>query len=119
VIGRIGLIELGIGLIELGIGLIELGIGLVELGIGLIELGKGLMELGIITPGAPSWPVYPALFFVFHNLFIVYIFFLVQHMECRKVENAIHCFSLYHLFLNVASNAIRKWSKQMIGRGLG
>ena len=72
-IGRIGLIELGIGLIELGkglielgIGLIELGIGLIELGIGLIELGKGLMELGIglriITPGAPSWPVYPALF---------------------------------------------------------
>ena len=75
-IGRIGLIELGIGLIELGkglielgIGLIELGIGLIELGIGLIELGKGLMELGIglriITPGAPSWPVYPALFFSF------------------------------------------------------
>ena len=71
-IGRIGLIELGIGLIELGKGLIELGIGLIELGIGLIELGIGLMELGkglmelaiglrIITPGAPSWPVYPAL----------------------------------------------------------
>ena len=38
VIGRIGLIELGIGLIELWIGLnrlIELGIGLMELGIGL------------------------------------------------------------------------------------
>ena len=53
-------------MIELGIGLIELGIGLIELGIGLIELRKGLMELGIglriITPGAPSWPVYPALF---------------------------------------------------------
>ena len=38
-IGRIGLIELGIGLIELGIGLIELGKGLKELGIGLMELG--------------------------------------------------------------------------------
>ena len=64
----IGLIELRIGLIELRVGLIELGIGLrihILLGIGLIELGKGLMELGIglriITPGAPSWPVYPAL----------------------------------------------------------
>ena len=34
-IGRIGLIELGIGLIELGIGLIELWIGVIELGIGL------------------------------------------------------------------------------------
>ena len=35
VIGRIGLIELGIGLIELGIGLIELRIGLIELVMGL------------------------------------------------------------------------------------
>ena len=52
-IGRIGLIELAIGLIELGIGLIELGKGLIKLGIG----------LRIITPGAPSWPVYPALLF--------------------------------------------------------
>ena len=34
-IGRIGLIVLGIGLIELRIGLIELGKGLKELGIGL------------------------------------------------------------------------------------
>ena len=66
VIGRIGV---GIGLIELGIGLIELGIGLIGLWMGLIELGMGLMELGIglgiITPGAPSWPVYPALFISF------------------------------------------------------
>ena len=56
-IGRIGLIELGIGLIELGIGLIELRIGLIDLGIvlvelvigqrGLIELSTGLIELGI------------------------------------------------------------------------
>ena len=46
-IGRIGLIELGIGLIVLGIGLIELGIGLIELRIGLIELGIGLIELRI------------------------------------------------------------------------
>ena len=41
------------------IGLIELGIGLIELGIGLMELGIGLR---ILTLGAPSWPVYPALF---------------------------------------------------------
>ena len=64
-------------MIELGKGLIKLGIGLIELGIGLIELGKGLMELGIglriITPGAPSWPVYPALFEFFafiHSLLL-------------------------------------------------
>ena len=69
------MIELRIGLIELRVGLIELGIGLrihILLGIGLIELGIGLMELGIvlrmITPGAPSWPVYPALFFFFFKL---------------------------------------------------
>ena len=78
---------LGIGL-ELGIGLIELGIGLrihvslsfhslsysstvksIELGIGLIELGIGLR---INNAGAPSWPVYPALFLVVsHFAFVV------------------------------------------------
>ena len=38
---------------------IEFGIGLLELGIDLIELGIGLRNN---NAGAPSWPVYPALF---------------------------------------------------------
>ena len=45
---------------------IQLRLDLIELRIGLMELTIDLMELGIvkelITPGAPSWPVYPALF---------------------------------------------------------
>ena len=89
-IGRIGLIELGIGLIERGKGLIELRTGLIELGIGLIELGIGLIELGLglrinnarrTVCARASGLVSECL-----NIEHVWFFFAIENYLCKKAE---------------------------------